>query len=41
MRNPISMEDKVAMSLMRLGSGHGIQLMGEFFEITKGTISFQ
>jgi len=41
MRNPISMEDKVAMSLMCLGSGNGLQLMGDSFEITKGTISFQ
>jgi hypothetical protein len=35
------MEDKVAMSLMCLGNGNGLQLMGDFFEITKGTISFQ
>jgi hypothetical protein len=41
MRNLISMEDKVAMSLMCLGSGNGLQLMGDSIERTRGTISFQ
>jgi hypothetical protein len=41
MRNPILVGDKVAMSFMCLGSGNCLQLMGDFFEITKGTISFQ
>jgi hypothetical protein len=29
------------MSLMCLGSGNGLQIMGDFFEITKSIISFQ
>jgi hypothetical protein len=32
------MEDKVAMSLMRLGSGNGLQIVGDIFGIAKGII---
>jgi hypothetical protein len=38
-RNPILMEDRVAMSLIWLGSGNGLQLVGDLFGVTKGTIS--
>jgi hypothetical protein len=41
MRNAISVEDNAVMSLMCLGSGNGLQIMGDFFEITKSIISFQ
>jgi membrane protease subunit (stomatin/prohibitin family) len=36
--NPTSMEDRVAMSLIWLGSGNGLQLVGDLFGVTKGTI---
>jgi hypothetical protein len=32
------MEDRVAMSLIWLGSGNGLQLVGDLFGVTKGTI---
>jgi hypothetical protein len=38
-RNPILLEDRVAMSLIWLGSGNGLQLVGDLFGVTKGTIS--
>ncbi len=38
-KNPISMEDKVVMSLIWLGSGNGLQLVGDLFGVAKGTIS--
>jgi hypothetical protein len=37
--NPISVEDMIVRSLMRLRSGNGVQLMSDFFGIAKGTIS--
>jgi hypothetical protein len=37
--NPTSMEGRVAMSLIWLGSGNGLQLVGDLFGVTKGTIS--
>ncbi len=40
MRDPISVEDRVVRSLMKLGSGNGVQLMSDFFGVeAKGTIS--
>jgi hypothetical protein len=39
MRDPISVYNKVVMSLMRLGSGNGVQLMSGLFGVVKGTIS--
>ncbi len=39
MRDPILVEDKVVMFLMRLGNGNGIQLMSDLFGVAKGIIS--
>jgi hypothetical protein len=39
MKYPISLKNRVAMSLMRLGNGKDLQLVGDLFEIAKGTIS--
>ncbi len=41
MRDPISVEGRVVMSLMRLGSGNGVQLMSYLFGVAKGTISMK
>ncbi len=39
MRDPILVESRVVMSLMRLGSGNGVQLMSYFFGVAEGIIS--
>ncbi len=32
-------EDTIIMSLIQLGNGNGLQLVGDIFELTKTTIS--
>jgi hypothetical protein len=39
MRNSILIEDRIIMFLIQLGNGNGLQLVGDIFEVTKGTIS--
>jgi hypothetical protein len=38
MKDPISIEDKVVMSLIWLRSGNGLQLMGDLFGIVKSIV---
>jgi hypothetical protein len=38
MRDPISIEDKIGMSLIWLGNGNGLQLMGDLFGIVKSIV---
>ena len=38
-RNCITVERRVAMSLMRLGSGNGLQIVGDLFGVAKSTVS--
>ncbi len=37
--NSILIEDTIIMSLIQLGNGNGLQLVGDIFELTKTTIS--
>lgn len=38
MKDSILVEDRVAMSLMWLGNGNSLQLMGDLFGVSKGFI---
>jgi hypothetical protein len=38
-RNSITVERRVAMSLVRLGSGNGLQIVGDLFGVAKSTVS--